>query len=217
MVSAIAGAANLRRQTILAAIGRECSITSRVVVVEVDRLDAFARFIVEHVAAVDPRWNAQVGIADSDAIRVELTHPYSRGFIFDSRPHLASDEHSRLAWAARIIEDETFSWERALLADAPDPPANPQAVVGLRVQAESFAWSNIEARAVSGLLTDAGALTHEEYAWIRQRIGEDAPGSPGPHPTPGRWRWRTPTEPFGPRDARRLLDPPEHKGAAHTV
>ena len=95
-------------------------------------------------------------------------------------------------------------------------PANPQAVVGLRIQAELFAWSNIEARAVSGLLTDARALTHQEYVWVRQRLGEDAPDSPGPHPTPGRWHWRTPTEPVGPRDARRLLDPYEHTSVPHT-
>jgi hypothetical protein len=153
---------------------------------------------------------------ESDAIRVEVMHPYSGGFVFDSGPDVVSDEHGRLAWAERILDDETFSWERALLADAPDPPANPQAVVALRTQAELFAWSSIEARAVSGLLTDAGALTQEEYARIGQRIGEDAPGSPGPHPSPRRWSWRTPTEPCGPRDARRLLDPSDHRSAAHT-
>ena len=78
----------------------------------------------------------------------------------------------------RILADELFSWERALLADAPDPPHNPKAMVDLRVHAELFAWSNVEARSVSGLLADAGALTHDEHVWATRTVGEDAPDRP---------------------------------------
>ena len=53
-------------------------------------------------------------------------------------------------------------------------PANPQAVVGLRIQAELFAWSNIEARAVSGLLT-----CRSPRGWDRGLATGKGPGCEG--------------------------------------
>ena len=173
-------------------------------------LDTFAHVVVRRVAALAPRWGVQIDIGESDAVVVELMHPYSRGLVFHSSPGLAGEEDGRLAWVERILADELFSWERALLADAPDPPHNPKAMVDLRVHAELFAWSNVEARSVSGLLADAGALTHDEHVWATRTVGEDAPDRPGANPAPSRWHWRAPTEPFGPRDARRPVDASEH-------
>ena len=78
-----------------------------------------------------------------------------------------------------------------MLSTAPEP-AHPEAIRALRAYAGTFAWTNHEVQAIAGILADSGALSDEEYEWVRIMVGEDAPGSITPNPAPSRARKYSP-------------------------
>lgn len=176
-----------------------------------DQDDTLLQHVRDHVAQVAPRWTATIERATQQVhearMELGLAHPYSAGNIIVSGPGLADAPHAdQLRWVENVLTFEDVRREIELLADAPDPPQNPRTVLGLRLHAELFAWSAIEVRCLAGMFEGAGALSHEEWQWVQRKIGEDAIDRPGPNEMAMRWRWRTPTEPFGPRDARRLIE-----------
>lgn len=110
---------------------------------------------------------------------VTLSHPLSDGFEIGGRPGtpLTLDRVER--WLTR----DPVAWHVELLSTAPEPE-NPESVRSVIRYAEMFAWTNLEVKAVAGVLVEAGAVSDEEYDWLRNTVGEVAPDAPRPNTLP---------------------------------
>ena len=164
-----------------------------------------------------PGWQVEVdavapavGAPDSGGVEIQLSHPYSHGTgLFVSDRFTASDVDARTEEVERWLLEDGVRWEVDLLTAAPDSPDNPEQVRWLRLHAELFGWSSLEVRCIANNLEGAGLLGHAEAEWVREHLGEDAPYLPRSNPHPRRFRPRRASDPFGPRDARRVLDVPK--------
>ena len=54
----------------------------------------------------------------------------------------------------------------------------------VRHGAEVFAWTNLEVKALASMLVEAGAVSEEEYDWLRNTVGRGAPDFSRPNPCP---------------------------------
>ena len=83
----------------------------------------------------------------------------------------------------RWLTEGYVAWNVELLATAPGPK-NPEAVRSVVRYAEVFAWTNLEVKAIASVLVEAGAVSEEEYDWLRNTVGRGAPDFPRPNPAP---------------------------------
>jgi hypothetical protein len=139
------------------------------------------RLVRDRLAELAPGWSRTVSI-DDGAVVVELSHPYSEGLIFHSRAGVADEATVAAEWIDRCLRSDELTWQVRLFANAPGPTGDGHAIRGLGAFGEMFVWSNMEVRAVAGLLVDSSALSDAEFEWARRSLGDDAPDGPGPNP-----------------------------------
>lgn len=116
------------------------------------------------VALAAPGWSATVEERHGRPM-LQMTHPYSDGMNIVGRKGEVFD-----AVRCRDLLKMPINRERLrLMRDAPAGPSG-RTVSGLLAFAEVFEWERKEVTAVASLLADSGAITGEEYEWLRRRV-----------------------------------------------
>lgn len=144
---------------------------------------SFVRDVERLVRERAPGWTVSVDEYEYAqglrASRVEIAHPLSDGFVISG----GSLSPLTLEMVERWLSSGAIAWHVELLSGAPEPK-NPEAVRLVLRYAEMFAWTNLEVKAVAGVLVDAVVVSEQEYDWLRNTIGRSAPDLQRPNPQP---------------------------------
>ncbi len=147
---------------------------------------SFVRDVESLVREHAPEWTVSVGEYESAhglRARVEIVHPLSDGFVISRSPL----DPLTLEKVERWLFEGAVAWHAEFLSKAPKPK-NPETVRSVLRYAEMFAWTNLEVKAVASVLVDAEVVSDEEYDWLRNTIGRNAPDLSRPNPQPQVYR-----------------------------